>query len=364
MQSVDLSKYAPEFKLYINNNEELGNILTKSTISVSVKEEVNQVATFTIVVADHFDVIKQEFTWLDSDVLKPGNIIRIEFGYNKNKLTEIIEGQIATISTSGFSGDIPKLTMNGFQKGHKELTEESSRDTPIKIEKDDTYSRIAEKLADSIGLKQEIDDTTLYSPISMKKPTVYNQFLKDKAKRVGYEFFVTRNTLYFINPRNLKRIVKNMVFEWGTNIIRFVPSINTSELVTQIQVRGHTSDSKRHIVVDIEDGREDVVETGKRTASQIAKEIHKEKKKDIKDQILNSEQEGRDMGLAELNSIGDRLITGEISIVGNPNLMPGQIIEIKRVGRTFSGKYFVTQATHTIDGNGYTTTFNVRRNVM
>jgi uncharacterized protein len=370
LQSVDLNGYVPHFELEVDGDKELGRIIRSSTISISVREEFSQVTSFTLIVADHFHVDRQEFTWLDSDALKPGKTIKIKLGYTNN-LAEIMEGQISTTTTSGFTSEPPRLTVNGFHKGHKELTEPSSGDRPIRLEREDTYSRIAEKLSESIGLKKDVDLTKKYAPIIMKKPIVYNDFLKEKAKRVGYEYFVTRDTLFFIDPRKIERIAQGVVFEWGTNIVQFVPSINTADLVSEVEFRGHTPVSRKKIVVKVPESAEDtedVVETGKKKGSQIAREIDRKgkkgKKKDITDQNVSSENEGRDLARAELNSTSDKLITATLSIIGDSKLMPGQIIEIKRVGRTFEGRYFVTQATHTIDGNGYTTTLNVRRNVM
>ena len=69
-----------------------------------------------------------------------------------------------------------------------------------------------------------------------------------------------------------------------------------------------------------------------------------------------------DIAKAELNILGDQLITASCSIVGNYDLSPGQYVTIERIGKSLSGKYYVTDTTHTIDGNGYTTKFNLRRN--
>ena len=155
-----------------------------------------------------------------------------------------------------------------------------------------------------------------------------------------------------------------MTFEWGKNLIQFNPTINAANLVTRVEVRGHPSNSKNCVMGIAESGSEDVVEQGKMTASQLAVEIYGEKKLDIKDRVVASKKEADDMAKAELNSVGDNLITGSGSIIGTPNLIPGIHLVLDRIGQRFSGKYFVTKVTNTIDGNGYTTTFNVRRNVI
>ena len=68
------------------------------------------------------------------------------------------------------------------------------------------------------------------------------------------------------------------------------------------------------------------------------------------------------MAKAHLNIASDKVITASCSIVGNPDLIPGHYVKIEGIGRNLSGKYFVTEVTNTIDGNGYSTKFNVSRN--
>jgi phage protein D len=43
-----------------------------------------------------------------------------------------------------------------------------------------------------------------------------------------------------------------------------------------------------------------------------------------------------------------------------PDIVPDMNVEILQVGRAFSKPYYVTEATHTIDSNGYRTRFQVR----
>jgi uncharacterized protein len=372
VQSVNLSQYAPEFEIAING---LANgPLRDSVSSVEIKEEMGNVAAFTVVLADQFDLGKQEFVWLDNPLIAEGQHISIKIGYASNML-DLIDGKIETVSTSGFSGEISRLTIQGYHRGHKTVSVETSGDCPVKLDKNDTYSKIAAKVADVDHLEKVIDDTKLYSPITAKKTVVYQDFLRDVARRVGFEFFIARNKFFFINPRTKKneerKEFKIMTFEWGVNLIHFNPVINTTGLVAQVEVRGHAPYSKKNITGIANAGDEDVLEKNIRTGSQIALDISNKTnyicnkpKLDIKDRILASQEEAEDMAKAELNIASDTLITGTGSVVGTPELAPGQIIELKNIGRKLSGKYVVSGVTNTIDGSGFTTSFNVRRNVM
>ena len=54
-------------------------------------------------------------------------------------------------------------------------------------------------------------------------------------------------------------------------------------------------------------------------------------------------------------------MTATGTCVGLPDLRTGQRVRIKGVGSRFSGTYFVTETTHTIGDQGYSTNFTARR---
>jgi hypothetical protein len=63
--------------------------------------------------------------------------------------------------------------------------------------------------------------------------------------------------------------------------------------------------------------------------------------------------------LAKLNN----RLTGSGRCVGDPRIQAGTVLRIEGVGRQFGGLYRVTSATHTVDGGGYQTSFELRKEV-
>jgi Bacteriophage probable baseplate hub protein len=55
------------------------------------------------------------------------------------------------------------------------------------------------------------------------------------------------------------------------------------------------------------------------------------------------------------------MVKGSGSTVGLPDIRAGCVIMLERLGKRFSGRYFVTSTTHTIGDGGYTTQFQCRR---
>jgi hypothetical protein len=63
------------------------------------------------------------------------------------------------------------------------------------------------------------------------------------------------------------------------------------------------------------------------------------------------------------NKLNNRL-TGGGSAVGDPRIRAGAVVRLEGLGPDFSGDYRVTSATHTIDGSGYKTSFEVRKEII
>jgi phage protein D len=369
MPPVDLSSYAPEFEIKIDNmGVEVGQKLRENTISVSINERIGDASQLTLFVADKFDVQKQNFIWLekflskDSPLYDPEKKITVSIGYAK-KLKPIIIANLKSISTSGFSSDITRLTLTCFDSSHELLTKMSSgkSEKEIVIEKNDTYSKIAEKIARSAKLVPNITPTNDYRQITVKKNIPYLDFLKNAAKRVGYHFFISRGILYFIDPRKADGLGTQFVFRWNVNLKEFVPKIDLSKIVSEVEFRGYAADSRELIKEKASTGEEDVLEKGNKTASQLAKGLGIEKIL-ITDTNVDTKQEASDFAKARLNILSDKIITASCSIVGEPNLFPGQYVSVEGVGEHLSGKYYVMDVTHTIDGTGYTTKFNLSKN--
>jgi len=49
--------------------------------------------------------------------------------------------------------------------------------------------------------------------------------------------------------------------------------------------------------------------------------------------------------------------------MGNPQSKAGAVINFEGLGDQFSGLYRITSASHTLDGSGYKTSFEVRKEV-
>jgi hypothetical protein len=56
-------------------------------------------------------------------------------------------------------------------------------------------------------------------------------------------------------------------------------------------------------------------------------------------------------------------LTGSGSTIGDPRIVAGSVLKLEGLGVQFGGLYRVTNARHSIDGGGYRTSFDVRKDI-
>ncbi|MCP4163622.1 MAG: hypothetical protein GY760_26485 [Deltaproteobacteria bacterium] len=79
----------------------------------------------------------------------------------------------------------------------------------------------------------------------------------------------------------------------------------------------------------------------------------------VKKRLVKSIAETEDAAKSELRMANQNEVTGNLSVVGDPLLIAGVCIDLKGF-KTFDGKYYINQVTHTI-GSGYTTGLSIRK---
>ncbi len=67
---------------------------------------------------------------------------------------------------------------------------------------------------------------------------------------------------------------------------------------------------------------------------------------------------------AALNERAKQFLTGDAESIGLPEIRPDRNIELANLGAQFSRTYYVQQATHKVDSNGYRTRFKVKETAL
>jgi len=366
MASVSLTEYVPRFIIAVGG-QVLEHGFTVDVQSVSVTENANDADSFAFSLRDRYpDPARARFpsggalTWMDGGILEEGAEVTLDYGYRGGGMQRLV-GVITTVSPSFPESGVPTIQISGrslYERLNKQCTNKAFRGR--------TDSDIAQEIAalPEIGLSSQVDATTAQHPLLSSESGTYANILRRRADRIGYELTVKERTLYFEQPRYLVDRGPVLTLEWGRNLTSFSPTLSTYKKVTHVSTRASQTSyaqGKDALEGSVGPGDEGAV-LGNESASEIAMRLSGKNEIFLDDHSAVSQEEARQMARAKLEASSIEFITAGGSCKGNPDLRARTIIEISSVGQKFSGMYYVVSATHTIDGSGYRTTFQVKRN--
>jgi uncharacterized protein len=196
-------------------------------------------------------------------------------------------------------------------------------------------------------------------------------FLFMRARLAGYVVFVDVETkangkeeqfLYFGPSDDKHPRVRDVTYEleWGKSLNDFKPVLSTAHQVKSVEVRSWDRQKNRAIraKVDLDDPdiriNRDLVKILSQPGCQPREEV-------VANEPQPTEQQAKKRARAILSDRLKEMVTAHGTTVGLPDLRAGQRVRIKGVGARFSGTYFVTETTHTVNDAGYSTQFTARR---
>jgi len=191
-----------------------------------------------------------DFKIQNSKIFELGKEVVVKLGYSQ-KYTKMIEGEIVRLDFSYDSGEPMSVTVIGFDKMFRLNRTKQTRSFLKK-----TDSQIAKQIANEMGLKADIDNTTQKFDYVFQNNQSNLNFLKQRAKRIDYEVEVEDNTLIFKKNRVNKR-KKSVRLVWDRNLISFHPKIDATKIVEEIEVKGWDAKTKKVIKVKVKAGEED-----------------------------------------------------------------------------------------------------------
>lgn len=344
--------YAPGFDIKIGGKK-IGDDLLASITSVTISKGINRADSFIFKVGDQLK--NGSYTWLGCDSLKMGQEVAIQLGYAGN-LSHSVKAHIDKV-TPAFSGSSTSIiTVEGSDKAFAKLTEESDAVT-YKNKKD---SDIVKQIASDVGLSAEVDNTADEPQESKTKNggASYLNYIRSMLEaNADFEFFVAEGKLHFKKSAADKSPA--LTLKWGELLKSFKPSVNISELVTGVVVKGWDENKKEAIEgkATLEGGKPSGPGSGQ--LNKGLNSIYGEKQRVITDQPVSSKEEANALAKSILEEAKSKFMKGSGVTVGMPEIKPGVVIKLDGLGDVFSGNYYVLETTHKIDENGYDTSFNV-----
>ncbi len=348
--------YVPMFNITIDGRK-LEYQLARDIIKVAYEDKLNaaDIFAFTVRVGhekrEHFH--SDKLTKIDSEVFNEGGRVEIKIGYCDDLHTMVV-GEITALEPVFPEDGIPTLTIRGQSRYHR-----LRREKKIRPFIDMSDSQIAEQIAREMNLTPDIDHTDPKYPYVYQKNQSNTGFLKERAARINYEVWVTDRTLHFKKNGSGRKSIHAL--EWGKTLRSFSPRLTTFNQLSRVIVKGYNL-QEQEIIGIAKRGDEMSKMGGAKTGAEAVEEAYGvEAKAAIVDSPIRSQGEAEEMAKAKYNKIAMDYIIGSGTCIGTPELRTGRVIELKGLGRRFSGLYYVTCSRHTINDSGYLTKFEVKR---
>ncbi len=335
---------------------ELDTGIKNDMLSVSVHLYAEGPDMF-IIKLDAWDVNNQELQYVD-DVFQEGSLVQIKMGY-REAVESLMIGEITALEVEFHDNETPILIVHGYDKLHR-LQRGMKTHFFSKIKDSD----IVQQIGGEAGISVEVEDTTVEHEYLLQ----YNQsdlnFLMARADKIRYELKMEEETLFFRPSRNNEGISLSM--EYGKSLRKFFPRLSTFSQVSEIEVKGWNPLDKVSILASASSGEEVSKMEGDELGSNITETVFGATKRIMVQNPVFTQAEADQIAKAKYNEMIVNYITGKATAIGDPRIRAGDVVELKGLGKRFSGYYYLETVLHYIDprkdGGGYNTEFCVVRN--
>ena len=351
--------YAPEFKVLVGGQDLVRDLhLAVTAVEVNLKQRLPGQFSFTV--ANAFDWEQREFLSGSQkidllELFAPGETLQIAFGYAGSALTTVLRGSITGVSMQLSPGSVPEISVTGLDlldsltRGRRPNRWEGRRDDQI----------VREVLTEhGIAVSADIPEIGPQHPVTERPAQQTSiQFLDELAKRNSATFYVRDRTFYFGPRHNDLDPVAELT--WGAGLLSFSPEASVGEQVQEVVVRARTA-SGQALEGRAGRGSESGRDQGRQTGSErVAEASTGDGAVLVVRAPVHTQDEANALARAILEERAHRFAKGSGECLGMPLIGPDINLSLQGVGRSFSKTWYVSEVTHTVDGQGYKTKFNV-----
>ncbi len=373
--------YVPFFKILVKDMGLPGDIV-RDVLQVTYKDNIKEIDSFEISV-NNWDPEVNRFKYLGAEsqqtsIFEPsGNAVTVQMGYTGD-LRVMLTGYITTLEPNFPGSGAPTLTVRGLNVLHQLRTKQytyawtKKKDSAIadniQTLRDEQTNKKRFPLPIKINSKAKQDEPELDY---VSQDNQYDiDFLLARARQRGYVVLIqeedkhvkgSKKQLYFgpSEEKNKTAGLDDIIeLEWGLSLIDFKPTLTTANQIRSVTVRGWDRRTKKLIkeTVTLDDPKLKL----NKDLRDILKKCNPREEMVVDEPVFNRKQ-ARERAKAILLDRHKEMVKASGSTVGLPDLRAGKKIMIKGFGPRFSGTYFVTETTHTMDNSGYITRFQARR---
>ena len=357
--------FAPAFAVRVDRKDLMRDFLVPIS-QVEVDMVLGGSGRFSFTVVNSYSIKAHAFlTGRGQDVLDLlgfGAEVSVSMGYGDAKTVPLMaKGVITEISTNFPESGLPELSIAGYDHGFPLTVGKNARTWKKSYDSD-----AVQEIASFHNLASNIQKTKVREPQIEQNQESDFEFLKKLAERNHYEFFVDENkTLHFREPNDKAGAVVRLV--WGQGLLSFKPEANLAGQISKVEVYGWDTKKKKAIVGKAQAGEESGKDAKAKSPGDRLKSFVKDPTKQpvlrVRQPVF-TQAEADKRAKAALNERAKKFLTGDAESIGLPEIRPDRNVQIDNLGVPFSKTYYVQQATHKIDSNGYRTKFKVKETTL
>ncbi|MGW0809099.1 phage late control D family protein [Nonomuraea sp. NPDC002799] len=376
--------YAPDFRVEIDGGP-LPAALRGCVSRISHTDGLQGADRVEVTVAN------PDLRWLDHPLLQVDQPFTLSLGYAPDPLELVFTGEITGVTATFPNGGMPTLTVVAHDFLQRLTIGTKDRGFMVNVPAIGHFplpdplvtslvsaENLLIPLPDPVGAALSFLTAAIAyaaSPTEARRGVRLQQeesdfgFLSQIAKDNGWEMYIDHT----LEPRGrvlrfqflIQDYAPSAALVWGRSLTDFTPRLSTVGQVAGVAARVWLPSVKAEIVVVLSwdydrsafdlrifpglDGLESLL--GEKKARKV---------------LTTSAVGPATMPKKLLSELLPRLngrLTGSGSAVGDLAIKAGRVIDLRGLGKEFSGLYRVTSATHTIDGGGFRTAFEVRKEV-
>lgn len=313
------------------------------------------------------------------DLFKPGSVVEVFIGYAEDPDSErhdatgkikIFEGEVVGTRQRVFENSPRSFIVQAFDYLHR-LTRGRKTRTFL----DQKFSDILSTVGRDWGLTVDAEDTAFVRDYVIQHNQTDLDFARGIAGWLDFDLHIRHlddaKQLRFRTPDVASDAVVVAAYEKPkvpeeTYLRKFDGRQSLARVVSEVTVRGWDPTQKREIVGVA--AASQLYDKMGDTASGVEEVTEKwgEPDRQLVDYKVFSQEEADKIARTKLNEYARTFIRADVEIQGHPLVHPGANVELKLIGKRYSGKYFVESVTHRFTskvdvGEGYTTRFTAAR---
>ncbi len=387
-------RFAPDFRL------ELGG----DPIPAGLRAAISQVSlTSALDGADRVEITiaNQYLQWTDLRQLRVGSSVKLWLGYNPGDFTQMFVGDVVSAEATFPADGCPMLTVAAQDRMIRLADRHQSRWYAVPIPTIGTTAipdaAIAPLLAlengflpilDPLGATLSVliygvtlavsigDCAEMQKMVRRQENESDLEFLKVLARENGWDLFVDHSgstggyKLRFLSPEGELSPVRT--YHYGSSLVEWMPRVTSVGVLASITAYLRVSAIKTVFAVtvgyDWDNASLDISVTPAVLSSLPSPDptgstrlSGGENHLVLGENLTLFTAPRRILGTL-VPSLNNRL-TGSGTVVGEPALQAGKVVQLEGLGERYGGRYRITTATHTIGAGGYTTNFEARKEI-